>query len=67
MRSALHGRPVRDFPVPAGVVLARANPETGVPAAPAAPKSRLIPFRRGTLPPAFRSPAAPGRFSDISF
>jgi penicillin-binding protein 1A len=67
MRSALHGRPVRDFPVPAGVVLARANPETGAPAPPSAPKSRLIPFRRGTLPPAFRSPAAAGRFSDDSF
>jgi penicillin-binding protein 1A len=67
MRAALHGRPVRDFPVPAGVVLARANPETGVPAPPTAPKSRLIPFRRGTLPPAFRNPAGAGRFSDVSF
>jgi penicillin-binding protein 1A len=67
MRAALHGRPVRDFPVPAGVVLARADPETGAPAAPAARRSRLIPFRRGTLPPAFRSPASPGRFSDVSF
>jgi penicillin-binding protein 1A len=67
MRSAMHGRPVRDFPVPAGVVLARANPETGAPAAPNAAKSRLIPFRRGTLPPAFRNPASSGRFSDVSF
>ncbi len=67
MRSALHGRPIRDFAVPAGVVLARANPETGAPAAPNAPKSRLIPFRRGTLPPAFRNPTTSGRFSDVSF
>jgi penicillin-binding protein 1A len=67
MRAALHGRPVRDFPVPAGVVLARANPETGVPAPPTAPKSRLIPFRRGTLPPAFRNPVGAGRFSDVRF
>ena len=67
MKTALHGRPVRDFPLPAGVVLARANPDTGAPAPPTSPKSRLIPFRRGTLPPAFRSPAAPGRFTDVSF
>ncbi len=67
MRAALHGQPVRDFPVPAGVVLARANPETGAPAPPSAPRSRLIPFRRGTLPPAFRTPVGAGRFSDVSF
>ena len=67
MRAALQGQPVRDFPVPAGVVLARANPETGAPAPPGAPKSRLIPFRRGTLPPAFRAPVGAGRFSDVSF
>ncbi len=36
--------------MPPGVVLARANPETGEPAGPDKPKSRLIPFKRGTLP-----------------
>jgi penicillin-binding protein 1A len=65
MREAEKGRPVRDFPAPAGVVLARANPETGEPAAPANPKSRLIPFKRGTLPPAFRGGAA--GFTDAEF
>ncbi|HXJ20646.1 MAG TPA: PBP1A family penicillin-binding protein, partial [Polyangia bacterium] len=47
MRTATKGQPVRDFPMPPGVVLARANPETGEPAAPNKPKSRLIPFKRG--------------------
>lgn len=64
MRTAVKGQPVRDFPMPAGVVLARANPETGEPAAPNKPKSRLIPFKRGTLPPAFRGG---GDFADESF
>jgi penicillin-binding protein 1A len=67
MREALQGRPVRDFPSPPGVMLVRANPETGEPAPPSNPKSRLIPFKRGTLPAAFRSAAANGRFSDDSF
>jgi penicillin-binding protein 1A len=65
MREAEKGHPVRDFPTPPGVVLARANPETGEPAPPTNPKSRLIPFKRGTLPPAFRGGTA--GFSDPSF
>jgi penicillin-binding protein 1A len=64
MRTAVKGQPVRDFPMPAGVVLARANPETGEPAAPGKPKSRLIPFKRGTLPAAFRGG---GDFGDQQF
>ncbi len=64
MRTATKGQPVRDFPAPPGVVFARANPETGEPAGPDKPKSRLIPFKRGTLPPAFR---AGGGFADESF
>jgi penicillin-binding protein 1A len=63
---ALKGRPVLDFAPPPGIILARADPETGQPAAPTQSKSRLIPFKRGTLPSAFRS-ASPGRFSDESF
>jgi penicillin-binding protein 1A len=65
MREALKGQPIRDFPLPPGVVMARANPETGEPAPPSNPKSRLIPFKRGTLPPAFRG--AVGSFSDAAF
>ena len=62
MREAEKGRPIRDFPTPPGVVLARANPETGEPAPPTNPKSRLMPFKRGTLPPIFRGSSA--GFSD---
>jgi penicillin-binding protein 1A len=65
MREAEKGRPILDFPTPPGVVLARANPETGEPAPPTNPKSRLIPFKRGTLPPTFRGSSA--GFSDASF
>jgi len=64
MRTAVKGQPVRDFPIPPGVVMARANPETGEPASPNKPKSRLIPFKRGTLPPAFRGG---GGFADQDF
>jgi penicillin-binding protein 1A len=67
MREAEKGQPVLDFPPPPGIILARANPETGLPATPADPKSRLIPFKRGTLPPPFRSAGANAHFSDESF
>ncbi|HEY0714999.1 MAG TPA: hypothetical protein VGF45_20125, partial [Polyangia bacterium] len=59
------GLPVRDFPVPAGVVFARANAESGRPTSPGDPRGRLIPFKRGTLPAAFRGTT--GRFTDANF
>ena len=65
MRTAVKDLPPRDFPMPPGVVLARANPETGEPAGPDKPKSRLIPFKRGTLPAAFRGGG--GGFADEQF
>jgi penicillin-binding protein 1A len=65
MKEAEKGRPVRDFAAPPGVVFARANPETGEPAPPTNPKSRLIPFKRGTLPASFRGGS--GGFSDPDF
>ncbi|HEY0706545.1 MAG TPA: penicillin-binding transpeptidase domain-containing protein, partial [Polyangia bacterium] len=65
MRAAHEGLPVRDFPVPAGVVFARANAESGRPTAPGDPRGRLIPFKRGTLPAAFRGTT--GRFTDANF
>jgi penicillin-binding protein 1A len=67
MQESLRGLPVRDFPVPPGILLVRANPETGEPAPPTNPKSRLVPFKRGTLPPAFRTGNSTGRFSDERF
>jgi penicillin-binding protein 1A len=67
MRQAMQAVPVRDFEPPPGVVFARADPEKGLPAIPAKPGSRLIPFKRGTLPPAFRSAAYGARFSDDQF
>jgi penicillin-binding protein 1A len=59
--------PVRDFAPPPGIVFARADPDKGLPATPAKPGSRLTPFRRGTLPPAFRTQAFGARFSDEQF
>jgi membrane carboxypeptidase/penicillin-binding protein len=64
MQAALGEAPAREFPVPPGVVLARANPETGAPAPPSQFRSRLIPFKRGTLPPAFTKA---GRFTEERF
>jgi penicillin-binding protein 1A len=67
MRQALQGTPPRDFQAPPGIVFARADPEKGLPAPPSKPGSRLTPFKRGTLPPSFRSAAYEARFSDEQF
>jgi len=67
MKEAEKGRPVRDFAVPPGIVFARADPDKGLPASPSKPGSRLTPFRRGTLPPAFKTAATGARFSDEQF
>ena len=67
MKEAEKGRPVRDFAVPAGVVFARADPDKGLPAAPSKAGSRLTPFRRGTLPPVFKTAVTGARFSDEQF
>jgi penicillin-binding protein 1A len=67
MKEAEKGLPVRDFPVPPGVVFARADPEKGLPALPSKAGSRLTPFRRGTLPPVFKTAATGARFSDEQF
>jgi penicillin-binding protein 1A len=66
MKAAHEGLPVRDFAIPAGVVLARANPDSGRPTPPRDPQGRLTPFKRGTLPAAFRGPGG-ARFSDENF
>ena len=66
MQEALRSVPVRDFEPPPGVIFVRADPEKGVPATPDKPGSRLMPLRRGTLPPAFRAGSS-GRFSDERF
>ncbi|HEY2730806.1 MAG TPA: PBP1A family penicillin-binding protein [Polyangia bacterium] len=67
MKEAMKGRPVRDFAVPPGIVFARADPDKGLPAGPSKPGSRLTPFRRGTLPTAFKTAATGARFSDEQF
>jgi penicillin-binding protein 1A len=66
MQEALRSVPVRDFEPPPGVIFVRADPEKGVPATPDKPGSRLMPLRRGTLPPVFRAGSS-GRFSDERF
>jgi penicillin-binding protein 1A len=67
MREAEEGRPVRDFVPPPGIVFARADPDKGLPAPPGKAGSRLTPFSRGTLPPAFKTAAYAARFSDERF
>jgi penicillin-binding protein 1A len=67
MREAVKGQPVRDFTPPAEIVFARADPDKGVPAPPSQPGSRLTPFRRGTLPLAFKTGSYEARFSDERF
>jgi penicillin-binding protein 1A len=66
MQEALRSVPASDFEPPSGVIFVRADPEKGVPATPNKPGSRLMPLKRGTLPPIFRSGSS-GRFSDERF
>jgi penicillin-binding protein 1A len=66
MQEALRSIPARDFEPPPGVIFVRADPEKGVPATPDKPGSRLMPLKRGTLPPIFRAGSS-GRFSDERF
>jgi penicillin-binding protein 1A len=49
MKAAHEGRPVRDFEPPAGITLARVDPQTGLLAGRAMP-GRLEPFLDGTAP-----------------
>ncbi len=70
MHEAVANTTARDFPTPPGIIMARANPETGEPATPGNPKSRLMPFKRGTLPAPFKagtSESRGARFSDEKF
>lgn len=53
MRQALERTPIHDFESSPGIVFARADPDKGFPETPGQKHSRLIPFKRGTLPPAF--------------
>lgn len=66
MREAMRSTPIHDFEPPPGVTFVRADPEKGVPASPEDAKSRLVPLRRGTLPPAFRMGAS-AKLSDEKF
>jgi penicillin-binding protein 1A len=50
MKSALRDEPVRDFPVPDGVVFARVDRATGLLAPPGDDKALFLPFRQGTAP-----------------
>jgi penicillin-binding protein 1A len=51
MTSALRDRSVRDFRVPAGVVFARVNSQTGVPSSDGAVDGKFEIFKEGSVPP----------------
>jgi len=59
--------PVRDFDPPPSVYFVRASPDRGMPAKPGTPGALLLPFKRGTLPPAFARTEAKTQFSDPVF
>ncbi|MDX2020597.1 MAG: PBP1A family penicillin-binding protein [Deltaproteobacteria bacterium] len=67
MTDALRDEPVQDFKIPPGIIFVRADADKGLPATPTNPRSRLVPIKRGTLPPNFRGPAAAGSFADPQF
>lgn len=64
MQKAHPPTPVRDFPMPPGVVLARIEPWSGEPAQPG-PTARWVPFLRGTLPARFLAPPQVRSFEDL--
>jgi penicillin-binding protein 1A len=64
MQKAHPPTPVRDFPMPDGVTLARIEPWSGEPSGPS-PAARWIPFLRGTLPARFLAPATPRSFEEL--
>ncbi len=64
MQKAHPPTPVRDFPMPAGVTLARVEPWSGEPSGPG-PTARWIPFLRGTLPTRFLSQPIPRSFEEL--
>jgi penicillin-binding protein 1A len=57
MKAAHPPTPVRDFPVPAGITFARAEPWSG---GPVADRTAWVPFVRGTMPAAFGA-GGPGK------
>lgn len=64
MQKAHPPTPVRDFPMPDGVSLARVEPWSGEPSGPS-PTARWIPFLRGTMPARFLAPQTPRSFEDL--
>jgi len=51
MQQAEKNLPVRDFPVPSGVIFAKVDPKTGLLVDPDAPNGRLECFKKDNLPP----------------
>lgn len=64
MQKAHPPTPVRDFPMPEGVTLARVEPWSGEPSGPS-PAARWVPFLRGTLPFRFLAPSTPRSFEEL--
>jgi penicillin-binding protein 1A len=50
MQKAMAGRPVRNFPIPAGIVFVKIDPKTGLLALPGAKDSLFECFKEGTQP-----------------
>ena len=67
MTEVLRDEPVEDFKIPPGVTFVRADADKGLPASPSNPRSRMVPMRRGTLPPNFRGAGQPATFADPKF
>ena len=59
MQFALADKPVRDFPVPQGIVFARVSKTTGLLAEAGDPSSFFQPFAQGTEPSERRATAGP--------
>ncbi|MBW2039895.1 MAG: penicillin-binding protein 1A [Deltaproteobacteria bacterium] len=65
MKRALEGKPVRDFPIPEGIVFAKIDPETGLLAPPDAKEAIFECFTEGTQPTTFASKASLAEVEDF--
>jgi penicillin-binding protein 1A len=65
MQKAQAGRPVRNFPIPEGIVFAKIDPKTGLLANPAAKDVIFECFKEGTQPTQYAGEASSGEDEDF--
>jgi penicillin-binding protein 1A len=65
MQKAVAGTPVKNFPIPTGIVFAKINPKTGLLASPGSKDIVFECFKEGTQPTQYSSEASSGEGEDF--